>query len=94
MALCVFTSHVLQNHDVRFCTFLVVGATLDVNLPLINRYLVTKCVFFKILFIFFAAGRKYFARAEWLGWEGSNLRMTIPKTVALPLGDTPASTSR
>ncbi len=26
---------------------------------------------------------------EWLGREDSNLRMTIPKTVALPLGDVP-----
>ena len=25
----------------------------------------------------------------WLGWLDSNQRMTIPKTVALPLGDTP-----
>ena len=27
----------------------------------------------------------------WLGWLDSNQRMTIPKTVALPLGDTPIS---
>lgn len=26
---------------------------------------------------------------DWLGREDSNLRMTIPKTVALPLGDVP-----
>lgn len=26
---------------------------------------------------------------KWLGREDSNLRMTIPKTVALPLGDVP-----
>ena len=26
----------------------------------------------------------------WLGWQGSNLRMAIPKTAALPLGYTPA----
>jgi hypothetical protein len=26
---------------------------------------------------------------KWLGWLGSNQRMTIPKTVALPLGYTP-----
>ena len=25
----------------------------------------------------------------WLGWQDSNLRMSIPKTDALPLGDTP-----
>ena len=28
--------------------------------------------------------------AEWLGWQGSNLRMSVPKTDALPLGYTPA----
>ena len=28
-------------------------------------------------------------RSEWLGRQGSNLRMTVPKTVALPLGDAP-----
>lgn len=27
---------------------------------------------------------------NWLGWQGSNLRMPIPKTGALPLGYTPA----
>ena len=27
----------------------------------------------------------------WLGWQGSNLRMAIPKTAALPLGYTPAA---
>ena len=26
---------------------------------------------------------------SWLGWQGSNLRMTGPKPVALPLGDIP-----
>ena len=26
---------------------------------------------------------------RWLGRQGSNLRMTVPKTVALPLGDAP-----
>ena len=26
----------------------------------------------------------------WLGWQGSNLRMPVPKTGALPLGYTPA----
>ena len=26
---------------------------------------------------------------NWLGWQGSNLRMTGPKPVALPLGDIP-----
>lgn len=25
-----------------------------------------------------------------LGWKDSNLRMAVPKTAALPLGDTPA----
>jgi hypothetical protein len=28
---------------------------------------------------------------EWLGWQDSNLRMPVPKTGALPLGDTPTS---
>jgi hypothetical protein len=28
---------------------------------------------------------------DWLGREDSNLRMTVPKTVALPLGDAPSS---
>ena len=28
--------------------------------------------------------------AIWLGWQGSNLRMPVPKTGALPLGYTPA----
>ena len=27
---------------------------------------------------------------NWLGWQGSNLRMSVPKTDALPLGYTPA----
>jgi hypothetical protein len=27
--------------------------------------------------------------SDWLGREDSNLRMTVPKTVALPLGDAP-----
>ena len=27
---------------------------------------------------------------NWLGWQDSNLRMPVPKTGALPLGDTPA----
>ena len=27
---------------------------------------------------------------QWLGRQDSNLRMTVPKTVALPLGDAPA----
>jgi hypothetical protein len=26
---------------------------------------------------------------EWLGWQDSNLRMAVPKTAALPLGDIP-----
>ena len=26
---------------------------------------------------------------DWLGWQDSNLRMTVSKTVALPLGDIP-----
>ena len=26
---------------------------------------------------------------EWLGWLDSNQRMAVPKTAALPLGDTP-----
>ena len=26
----------------------------------------------------------------WLGWQDSNLRMAVPKTAALPLGDTPS----
>ena len=26
---------------------------------------------------------------RWLGREGSNLRMAVPKTAALPLGDAP-----
>ena len=26
---------------------------------------------------------------KWLGWQGSNLRMTGPKPAALPLGDIP-----
>ena len=30
----------------------------------------------------------------WLGWLDSNQRMTIPKTVALPLGDTPISITK
>ena len=25
----------------------------------------------------------------WLGWQGSNLRMLVPETSALPLGDIP-----
>ena len=28
-------------------------------------------------------------RRRWLGWQDSNLRMPVPKTGALPLGDTP-----
>ncbi len=28
---------------------------------------------------------------DWLGWQDSNLRMPVPKTGALPLGDTPAA---
>ncbi len=30
----------------------------------------------------------------WLGREGSNLRMTVSKTVALPLGDAPTGLHR
>jgi hypothetical protein len=30
-------------------------------------------------------------RSTWLGRQGSNLRMTVPKTVALPLGHAPMS---
>jgi hypothetical protein len=30
-------------------------------------------------------------RIEWLGRQDSNLRMTVPKTVALPLGDAPSA---
>ena len=30
----------------------------------------------------------------WLGWQGSNLRMAIPKTAALPLGYTPSLQAR
>ncbi len=29
------------------------------------------------------------AYLEFLGWQDSNLRMAVPKTAALPLGDTP-----
>jgi hypothetical protein len=29
-----------------------------------------------------------------LGWKDSNLRMAVPKTAALPLGDTPETNSR
>ena len=28
-------------------------------------------------------------RPDWLGWQDSNLRMAVPKTAALPLGDIP-----
>ena len=28
-------------------------------------------------------------RSIWLGWQDSNLRMLVPKTSALPLGDIP-----
>ncbi len=28
-------------------------------------------------------------KESWLGWQDSNLRYTVPKTVALPLGYTP-----
>ena len=31
---------------------------------------------------------------KWLGWQGSNLRMTGSKPVALPLGYTPSKTIR
>lgn len=31
---------------------------------------------------------------EWLGREGSNLRMSVPKTDALPLGDAPTGWKR
>jgi hypothetical protein len=31
-------------------------------------------------------------RADKLGWKDSNLRMAVPKTAALPLGDTPSMT--
>ena len=30
-------------------------------------------------------------RSIWLGRQDSNLRMTAPKTVALPLGDAPST---
>ena len=30
-----------------------------------------------------------FVRGKWLGWKDSNLRMTEPKPVALPLGYIP-----
>ena len=36
-----------------------------------------------------ACDQKSQACTNWLGWLDSNQRMTIPKTVALPLGDTP-----
>ena len=32
---------------------------------------------------------KVVAESDWLGWEDSNLRYTVPKTAALPLGYTP-----
>ena len=32
----------------------------------------------------------WFISEKWLGWQGSNLRMAVPKTAALPLGYTPA----
>jgi hypothetical protein len=32
-------------------------------------------------------------RLSWLGREGSNLRMAVPKTAALPLGDAPTVTA-
>ena len=41
----------------------------------------------------FSAGRpngERVAAGGWLGREDSNLRMTVPKTVALPLGDAPS----
>ena len=31
------------------------------------------------------------SRKEWLGYQDSNLGMSIPKTDALPLGDTPTA---
>ena len=31
---------------------------------------------------------------RWLGRQDSNLRMTVPKTVALPLGDAPTAEAR
>ena len=31
---------------------------------------------------------------RWLGWKDSNLRYTVPKTAALPLGYTPARERR
>ena len=34
----------------------------------------------------------FFVSQKWLGWQGSNLRMTGPKPVALPLGDIPVYT--
>ena len=30
---------------------------------------------------------------KWMGWQGSNLRMTESKSVGLPLADTPASSN-
>ncbi len=30
-------------------------------------------------------------RSTWLGWRDSNPRMLVPKTSALPLGDTPTA---
>ena len=37
-----------------------------------------------------SGGCRFTKQKSWLGWQGSNLRMAIPKTAALPLGYTPA----
>ena len=34
---------------------------------------------------------QFFIWEKWLGWEDSNLRYTLPKSVALPLGYTPTA---
>ena len=35
-----------------------------------------------------------FSQFQWLGWQGSNLRMTGSKPAALPLGYTPKQPAR
>ena len=35
--------------------------------------------------------RVYLVLFSWLGWRDSNPRMPVPKTGALPLGDTPTA---
>ena len=39
-------------------------------------------------------GRSDTLLGRWLGRQDSNLRMTVPKTVALPLGDAPSAEAR